>query len=169
MEVFDMLAPDLSVGNIDFDRLYKTLLGATFLFTAVISITASLVIGAQIYYLTAENPRARRRYTHIIEIIIQSSALYSLAIVCQAIETLINAVSSNEEIVLLDAEIYIGTITMFTTVCSLMFFHIVVLINYDNFIRQFHQLSWLLVCLWSMRMPRNGSRQISHMYGRRRP
>jgi len=165
-----MFRPDISEGNIELVRLYKVLQGATFLLTAVISITASLVIGAQIYSLTTENHRARRQYTHIIEIIIQSSALYSLALVCLAIETLIKAVGRDDgQIVLLNAEIYIEAIAMFTTVCSSMFSHMVVLIKYYNFIRQFHQLSWLLACLWSMRMLRNASRQILHLDGKRRP
>jgi len=101
----------------DFDRLYNIWLGITFLLTAVTSTTASLVIGAHIFSSTAANIRARRRYTHITEIIMQSSALYSIAILCQAIEALVNrGINSHAGIVLINAEIYTGTMATFTTV-----------------------------------------------------
>jgi len=98
---------------------YNLLLGITLLITAVTSVAATFVIGMEIYTSTILNLRTRKRYTHIIEIVAQSSAIYSLAILFQAIESLClygyrNQGSSIS--VLSNLEYYTAGIMTFTTV-----------------------------------------------------
>jgi len=99
---------------------YNLLLGITLLVTAVTSVTATFVIGIEIYTSTILNRRARKRYTHIIEIVAQSSALYSLAILFQAIESLslygYRDRNSPGIPVLVNLEYYTAGIMTFTTV-----------------------------------------------------
>jgi len=110
---------DSNLMNTSFNWKYGIWLGITFLLTAITSVIASVVIGAQIYSSTAKNPAARRRYSTIIEIIMQSSALYSLTILCQAIATLMSATKDwpMDNV----AAIYSETIMTFTTVRYLPF------------------------------------------------
>lgn len=74
----------------EFARLYDNLQGSSLCVTAATSMIATFVIGAQIYFSTSLNIQARRRYKHIIEIIIQSSALYSIAILFPAISVFVH-------------------------------------------------------------------------------
>lgn len=108
--------------TVKFARQYNIFEGTTLCVTAATSVIATFVIGAQIYTSTNLNTRARKRYAHITEILVQSSALYSLSIVGQAIVTLIdegtfNGISSK----LLNAGVYTYSVSCLTAVRSLVF------------------------------------------------
>lgn len=78
---------------------------------------ATVVIGTHIHFSTRFNPWARRRYTHITEIIVQSSALYTLAMLCQAIANLANGANLNEMTsTLYDTGAYLGALITIITV-----------------------------------------------------
>jgi len=59
--------------------------GSYYWITAATNSIATFMIGHQIYSSTRGNSRARRRYRHIFEIALQSSAAYSLTMLATAI------------------------------------------------------------------------------------
>lgn len=102
----------------EFARQFNVMQGTSSCVTVVTSVLATFVIGAQIYASTAMNRQARRRYQYLIEIIIQSSALYSISILLSAITTLVD---TNQNITasqsgILDADNYLNVIASFITV-----------------------------------------------------
>jgi len=104
----------------EFFHQYDIVLGTSLCVTVTTSVLATFVIGAQIYVSTNKNHKVRRRYKHIIEIIIQSSALYSVSLLLYAIIVLClstNLTVSNS--VIIDAHLYAGAISGFITVYSL--------------------------------------------------
>ena len=63
------------------------------------------------------NNRARRRYRHIIEITIQSSALYTLSMLGNAVTILITNGSVNlDGSAVINAGVYLDALTIITTV-----------------------------------------------------
>ncbi|KAF4610338.1 hypothetical protein D9613_010637 [Agrocybe pediades] len=99
-----------------FARRYNILQGSTFLVTAMTSMMATFVIGAQIYVSTRQNLRARKRYAHIVEIMIQSAALYSLTILGQAIIALTTSGNlATLTSAILNGEFYTSGLMVFTT------------------------------------------------------
>ena len=107
-----------------FTHRYNIVQGTTSCVTVATSILATFIIGAQIYASTTMNRQARKRYKHIIEIIIQSSALYSFSILIGAVTALIgdNATITTSDSVIFNADIYAAAIGGFTTVYSLFIF-----------------------------------------------
>jgi len=101
-----------------FARYYNILEGSSLCVTAATSMTATLVIGAHIYSSTSFNQHARKRHSHIVEIMIQSSALYSLTILSEAITIIINNADVNlfDGAADLNAQFYIEAIMTVTTV-----------------------------------------------------
>jgi len=104
-----------------FTHQFNVIEGTSLCMTVLTSVLATFVIGAQIYLSTAMNHQARKRYKHLMEIIIQSSALYSLSTLLSAIITLSVANSSVTKPVLIEAGQYTTTISSFSTVSSLSF------------------------------------------------
>jgi len=86
--------------------------------TAATSIISTIVIGAHIYSSTKLLTQARRRYTHIIDIMIQSSALYSLSMLSQAILSFIDpgTIGSGAQTALSMGIIYTTGTAIITTV-----------------------------------------------------
>jgi len=64
--------------------------GGGFLLSAATSITATFVIALHIHSSTGPNGRTRKRYTRIVDIIIQSCILYTLAMLGSAYTSFIN-------------------------------------------------------------------------------
>jgi len=95
--------------------------GVNLVGTAATSMVATVLIGARIYSSTRLNLQARRRYTHIIEITIQSSVLYSFAIVGQAITYFIGNGNFTLESSIINADLYMNAIAAITTVCFSIF------------------------------------------------
>jgi len=108
--------------SVQFSQIYGAMQGSSLFITVATSVLATFVIGSQIYSVTSPNRHTRRRYEHIFEIIVQSSALYSLSILVQAVTNL----SANEDSHLggsaaLNASVYASAITVITTVfCSII-------------------------------------------------
>ncbi|KAF9542584.1 hypothetical protein CPC08DRAFT_439190 [Agrocybe pediades] len=67
------------------DRLYNKLLEASLFVTAATSILATFIIAYRIYASTARCKGSWKRYRYIVEIIVQSSAMYSVTALCFAI------------------------------------------------------------------------------------
>jgi len=104
--------------TVQFTREANLSQGINLVITAITSITATSVIGAHIYSSTSLNPGARKRYKHIVEIIVQSSALYSLTLLASAILAFINDAHSALFMPhFTTAELYTSSITLITTVC----------------------------------------------------
>lgn len=127
-----------------FARRFNILIGTSSCVTATTSIIATFVIGAQVYNSTKMNPKARRRYTHIIEITMQSSALYSLAILAQAIFALLSSGSFMSQSSFFVASDYISAIANITTVGDFTSSPFLSLISYLSS-SHLHRRSWLLV------------------------
>jgi len=113
-----MFRPGIVTGQLV--HRYNVLQGISMLVTVVTSVLATSIIGARIYASTAMSHGARRRYMHIVDIIAQSSALYSLSIAVDAVTALLNngRISSMSSMVL-NAGFYANTIATITPVCSL--------------------------------------------------
>jgi len=104
-----------------FAQQANILQGTSIFVTAATSILATFLIGAHIYQSTSMNSRARRRYTSIVDIITQSSALYSFSLLAQAILGLVtNSTFGFTGSTLLNANTYTYEIATMTTVCSSM-------------------------------------------------
>jgi len=97
--------------------MFNILQGCSLCMTTVTSMVTTLLIGAQVYSSTSLNPRARRRYKPIIEIMLQSSALYSLAILTQAIVTLMSPGSFDKMIIVTGD--YTQVMVNITMVCDI--------------------------------------------------
>ncbi|KAF9547037.1 hypothetical protein CPC08DRAFT_769526 [Agrocybe pediades] len=67
------------------DAIANRLAGAVFTSVAMTSLAATFVICSNIYRHTASFSASRKRYRHVTDILIQSSAIYTLVIVFQAI------------------------------------------------------------------------------------
>jgi len=92
--------------------------GSSFVVTAATSMISTFVIGIHIYSSTNLISRIRRRYTYIIEILVQSSVLYSLSILALAIADFVD----NGDLTLtgssvFNAEAYTSAIALISTVC----------------------------------------------------
>jgi len=102
--------------TIQWAQLFNIIEGISLCTTAATSVLATYIIAAKIHRSNMNN-RARRRYRHIIEITIQSSALYTLSTLGNAVTTLItNGNLNSDGSTLLNAEIYLDTFTTITTV-----------------------------------------------------
>ena len=78
---------------------------------------ATVAIGARIHFSTDLDLRARRRYSHIIEIIIQSSTPYSIAVLLEAIINFLSISNSlRNEIGLANGSLYVAGFMIFITV-----------------------------------------------------
>ena len=149
--------------TIQFSRVFNIIQGTSFCITAITSLSATAVISGLIYSSTSLNRRARQRYTHIIEIMIQSSALYSLALLVQAVTALINdgsvdAIGSKQY----NANFYSSTVALITTVCSLNKYSLEFLIIWSHRISLSHQHLWSLVFLWiKTGQPKTSQRTLS--------
>ena len=103
----------------EFLHQYDIVLGTSMCVTVATSMLATFVIGAQIHASTDTNRKARRRYKHIIEIIIQSSALYSVSLLLNAITALCSPASlTASNSVIFNAGVYTAAISDFTMVYS---------------------------------------------------
>ena len=103
--------------TIQFERKVNILKGTSFCVTAATSMIATSLIAAHIYASTSLNLQSRRRYMHIVEIMVQSSALYSLSTLGLAILDLINNANSNlVGSAILNAENYTSTVAVISTV-----------------------------------------------------
>ena len=108
--------------TIEFGHQYNAVQGSGMCVTVATSVLATFVIGARIYSSTAMNHRARRRYKHIVEIIVQSSALYSLCILLAAVADLVdNESPSGLNSRSYGASAYTATISFISTVCFIYF------------------------------------------------
>lgn len=112
-----MLTTDTRYNTPANSRMFNILQGCSLCMTTVTSMVTTLLIGAQVYSSTSLNPRARRRYKPIIEIMLQSSALYSLAILTQAIVTLMSPGSFDKMIIVTGD--YTQVMVNITTVCDI--------------------------------------------------
>jgi len=63
---------------------------------AVTNLTTTTIISYQIYSTTARDRRARRRYQHIVNALIQSCSIYTIAAIFDAILGLLGTFSQNE-------------------------------------------------------------------------
>jgi len=100
-----------------FARQINIIQGTSFCTTAATSLLATFIIGAEIHRSTTFNTVARRRYRYIMEITIQSSTMYTLAIVGNAVLVLIN--NSDLDLTgstLLNAGSYFQVLLIVTTV-----------------------------------------------------
>jgi len=161
---------DPSDGTNELVQKFNILQGIALCVTVLTSVSATFVIGAQIYASTAVNHQARRRYKHVIEIIIQSSALYSISLLITAIISLINTnakIAALQSVLLnLDAGVYANAISSFTTVCSIILIFREMWLSQYLFISHLHRRSWWPV--YSCQRPKqmNNSRHkwcLSHM------
>jgi len=78
-----------------FARLEHVIQGSSSCVTAAASVLATLMIGHEIYSSTKLNNRARRRYSHIVEIMVQSAVIYTIASILGAITSLLDPGSVN--------------------------------------------------------------------------
>jgi len=102
--------------TIQWAQWFNIIQGISFCTTAATSVLATSIIAATIHRSNMNN-RARRRYRHIIEISIQSSALYTLSVLGAAVTTLIDNGNLNSDgSTLFNAEIYSDIFTEITTV-----------------------------------------------------
>ncbi|KAF9547124.1 hypothetical protein CPC08DRAFT_769516 [Agrocybe pediades] len=95
-------------------RRYNVIEGSSSIVTASTSILATFLIGHRIYSSTSSDPRSRQRYARIIEIIVHSSAIYSTAMLAQAICNLINTGDSNRSPALIVVTNYLTTLSVAT-------------------------------------------------------
>lgn len=97
-------------------RKANILTGTLFASVVATSITATFVICHHIYKSTTLNVRARRRYKHIVDILVQSSVMYTISVIlvtiCNFLDTG-NVLSSVDAIVL---EEYAQSISVVMTV-----------------------------------------------------
>jgi len=109
--------------------------------TAATSIIATCILGARIYSSTSLNRQARRRYTHIIEIMMQSSLLYSLSMLALAIATLTdNGNLFSIRSIDLNAQVYTNALSVITTVWYSLALIFRAISDYlDNRLRHSHQ------------------------------
>jgi len=107
-----------------FMQRFNILQGISLCVTVATSMLTTFTIGAHIYASTFRNRQAWGRYKHLVEIIIQSSALYSVSFLVTAIIDLIgtNGISSASPTILLNANCYTSAISSFTAVYFLNFF-----------------------------------------------
>jgi len=107
-----------SFQTVEFAHQQNILQGTISFVTAATSIISTIIIGAHIYASTRFHPQARKRYTHIIDIMIHSSAIYSLSMLSQAILSFIDPgiVDSSAQTALTMAFIYTYGISLITTV-----------------------------------------------------
>ena len=102
--------------TVQWSRWYNIIQGVNFCTTAATSVVATFIIAAIIHRSNINNG-ARRRYRHIIEITIQSSALYTLTIVGTAVTTLLDDVNLNvNESSIFNAGLYLSALTCIATV-----------------------------------------------------
>ena len=92
------------------------------LVTALTSVLASGIIVYRIYSSTSINQTARKRYRHIIDIMIQSSAVYTLSNIAQSTCNFINTANITllpiQAANLTAASNYVTAVTIFTTMSS---------------------------------------------------
>jgi len=107
--------------TVEFLRKFNLVEVGSLCASALTNMTATVLIGAQIRYSTRSNHQARRRYQHIIGIIVQSSALYSVSMLAQAIIGLFFtgnlAVTGTA---LLNSGVYTTGISCFVAVCYII-------------------------------------------------
>lgn len=132
--------------TIQFSQWSNIFQGTNYCVTAATSTMAVFVIGVQIYSSTRLNHQARRRYRHIIEIMIQSSVLYNLSVLTQAILNLINPEDGHTLDIFMFSNVvlYTSAIMIITTVCCSIFARPSLSHRLNTF-RHLPQLSWLLV------------------------
>lgn len=109
--------------TVSFNRVGNIMQASSSTITAVTSITATIVIGAHIRSSTRLNRRARRRYQHIVEILVQSAALYSIVMLVQAIVAIIDTGDFDTTgSAILNFGDYMTGITSITAVCCSVIF-----------------------------------------------
>ena len=98
---------------------YNLFQGISLCSTAATSVLATFIISAEIYRSTSQNINARQQYRHIIEIAIQSSALYTLAALVNAVVSILNNGHLNLlGSTILNVESYADVLAIITTVSS---------------------------------------------------
>ena len=102
------------------ENKYNIMQGIYYCVTASTNSVATLMIGHQIYSSTRQDKRARRRYRHIIEITIQSSAIYSVTMLASAITSILGGLNlpRQERDGLFIVSNYLEFITLFATVSN---------------------------------------------------
>jgi len=104
---------------------FDVMQGSYYCLTALTNSVATLMIGRQIYSSTRDNNRARQRYRHIVEIALQSSAMYSVTMLATAIINIVGGLSVNfataEGHNLFIVSNYLSSINIFTTVRDQVF------------------------------------------------
>jgi len=99
-------------------RVFNIIDGTLSGVSAATSILATFMIARVIYSSTSHNPRARKRYQHIIEITVQSSLIYSVTIFGLCICGFINTGDQYVNWNVLKAEEYLAGITAVVTVST---------------------------------------------------
>ena len=67
------------------------IIGGMFVAVALTSLTATFIICHHIYKSTYQDRRSRRRYRHILNILMQSSVIYTAAVLLETVVTIIYA------------------------------------------------------------------------------
>jgi len=115
--LFEGLATFVPEDNtIQWARRCNIIQGISYSTTAATSVLATFIVAAKIHRSNMNN-RARRRYRHIIEITIQSSALYTFSTLGNAVITLVDKGNPNlDGSSLVNAEAYLTAFTLISTV-----------------------------------------------------
>jgi len=100
-------------------KQYNTVSGTLNSVTAVTSLLSTIIIALRIHYSTTHDVviNSRQRYRYIIEILVQSSVLYSLCVLAVAILDFIIDSASSSSSVLYTANSFINGLTIIVTVC----------------------------------------------------
>jgi len=108
-----------SITTPSLSRRFNLISGSLSCVSSFTSIFSTLTIGYLIYSSTRHDKRSRRRYTHIIEILIQSSAFYSFtttAVAVCAFGTTNDIVENGRTFI---ADNYFSTLQLFSIVSNL--------------------------------------------------
>jgi len=99
-------------------KQYNTVSGTFNSVTAVTSLLSTIIIALRIHYSTTHDVviNSRQRYRYIIEILVQSSVLYSLCVLAVAILDFIVDSASSSSSVLYTANSFINGLTIVVTV-----------------------------------------------------
>ncbi|KAF9547040.1 hypothetical protein CPC08DRAFT_769529 [Agrocybe pediades] len=90
--IFDaFLNADPKFGTAKHVRISNRLAGAMYISAAVTSLMATFMICHQIYTHTSHYTRSRKRFRHVIDILVQSSGIYTAVVIMQAVLDYLNS------------------------------------------------------------------------------
>jgi len=94
------------------EKQFNILSGCLAGVTVITSLLGTFIIGYHVYS-SSTSPTRRREYKHIIDVVVQSSAMYSITLLVIAICDFLDAYSSWKMFIVSD---YVGTLTAFISV-----------------------------------------------------